>query len=288
MYPSLDDDFVADLFCFDQSNGAELDDYTQFGVNLQPDQVDTFPDFGSYGVNLQQEPEEIFTVESQLDLASFSGVLQQEQEQVRVVEGQQNDCGIVQEEEVDINSGSSGGPVKQEQEHLDDDCSRKRRRTGSCVRPGGSKACRERLRREKLNERFMDLSSVLEPGRSPKTDKPAILDDAIRVLNQLRDEAHELEETNQKLLDEIKSLKAEKNELREEKLALKAEKEKTEQQLKAVMVPSSGFMPQIQAAAFSQNKMAVYPSYGYMPMWHYLPQSVRDTSRDQELRPPAA
>lgn len=53
----------------------------------------------------------------------------------------------------------------------------------------------------------MDLSSVLEPGRTPKTDKPAILDDAIRVLNQLRDEAHELEETNQKLLEEIKSLK---------------------------------------------------------------------------------
>lgn len=56
-------------------------------------------------------------------------------------------------------------------------------------------------------DRFMDLSSVLEPGRSPKTDKPAILDDAIRVLNQLRDEAHELEETNQKLLEEIKTLK---------------------------------------------------------------------------------
>ncbi|ESQ56164.1 hypothetical protein EUTSA_v10025927mg [Eutrema salsugineum] len=284
MYPSLDDDFVSDLFCFDQSNGAELDDYTQFGVNLQIDQEDTFLDFGSYGVN---EPEEVFSIGgAPLDLASFSGVLQQEPKQVRVVGGQ-NDCEIVQEEDVDFNSGSSGGPIKQEQEHLDDDCSRKRGRTGSCIRPGGSKACRERLRREKLNERFMDLSSVLEPGRSPKTDKPAILDDAIRVLNQLRDEAHELEETNQKLLDEIKSLKAEKNELREEKLVLKAEKEKTEQQLKSMMVPSSGFMPQI-PGAYSQNKMAVYPSYGYMPMWHYLPQSVRDTSRDQELRPPAA
>lgn len=55
--------------------------------------------------------------------------------------------------------------------------------------------------------RFMDLSSVLEPGRTPKTDKSAILDDAIRVVNQLRGEAHELKETNQKLLEEIKSLK---------------------------------------------------------------------------------
>lgn len=55
--------------------------------------------------------------------------------------------------------------------------------------------------------RFMDLSSVLEPGRTPKTDKSAILDDAIRVVNQLRGEAHELKETNQKLLEEIKNLK---------------------------------------------------------------------------------
>ncbi|KFK23754.1 hypothetical protein AALP_AAs74096U000300 [Arabis alpina] len=282
MYPSLDEeDFVSDLFCFDQSNGAELDDYTQFGVNLQPNQQDSFPDFGSYGVNLQHEPEELFTIDTQF------GVLPQEPDQF----GGKNVCGIVQEEEeeeVEINSGSSGGAVKQELENLDDECSRKRGRTGSCIKPGGTKACRERLRREKLNERFMDLSSVLEPGRSPKTDKPAILDDAIRVLKQLRDEAHELEETNQKLLDEIKSLKAEKNELREEKLALKADKEKTEQQLKSsMMVPSSGFMPQI-PGAFNHNKMAVYPSYGYMPMWHYLPQSVRDTSRDEELRPPAA
>ncbi|EFH46575.1 basic helix-loop-helix family protein [Arabidopsis lyrata subsp. lyrata] len=274
-----------DLFVHDDScsNGAELDDYTQFGVNLQPDQEDTFPDFASYGVNLQQDPEEVFSIgAAQLDLSSYNGVLSQEPEHVG-----QKDCGIVQEDEVEINSGSSGGAVKQEQEHLDDDCSRKRARTGSCSRGGGTKACRERMRREKLNERFMDLSSVLEPGRTPKTDKPAILDDAIRILNQLRDEAHKLEETNQKLLEEIKSLKAEKNELREEKLVLKVDKEKTEQQLKSMTVPSSGLMPQI-PAAFSHNKMAVYPSYGYMPMWHYMPQSVRDTSRDQELRPPAA
>jgi len=51
------------------------------------------------------------------------------------------------------------------------------------------------------------LSSVLEPGRPAKTDKPAILDDAIRVLNQLKNEAQELKETNEKLLEEIKSLK---------------------------------------------------------------------------------
>lgn len=77
------------------------------------------PDFGSYGVNLQQEPEEIFAIDTQF------GVLPQEPEPF----GGKNGCGIVQEEEevdVEINSGSSGGGVKQEHDNLDDECSRKR------------------------------------------------------------------------------------------------------------------------------------------------------------------
>ncbi|KAL5542234.1 hypothetical protein UlMin_009944 [Ulmus minor] len=164
---------------------------------------------------------------------------------------------------------------------------RKRGRSECCSNSKqGTKACREKLRRERLNDRFMDLSSVLEPGRPMKTDKPTILDDAIRVINQLKNEAQELKETNEKLIEEIKSLKVEKNELREEKLVLKADKEKMEQQLKAMSISPSGFMPAHPAAY--QNKMAVYPSYGLYPMWHYLPQSTRDTSRDHELRPPAA
>jgi len=55
--------------------------------------------------------------------------------------------------------------------------------------------------------RFCDLSAVLEPGRPVRTDKPAILDDAIRVLSQLKTEAEELKESNEKLLEEIKCLK---------------------------------------------------------------------------------
>lgn len=51
------------------------------------------------------------------------------------------------------------------------------------------------------------MSCILEPGRPARTDKPAILDDAIRVLNQLRTESQELKETNEKLQEEIKSLK---------------------------------------------------------------------------------
>lgn len=181
------------------------------------------------------------------------------------------------------NDISSTGVVRQENENT-----RKRARSDSCSRPR-SKACREKLRRERLNDRFLDLSCILEPGRPARTDKPAILDDAIRVLNQLRTESQELKETNEKLQEEIKSLKAEKNELREEKLILKADKEKLEQQLKVTAMPTGGYLPTHPAAYHAGlNKMAVYPSYGLMPMWQYLPPSSHDTSRDHELRPPAA
>ncbi|KAM1720753.1 hypothetical protein TB2_021932 [Malus domestica] len=171
------------------------------------------------------------------------------------------------------------------------ECPRKRGRPDSCS-GSGAKACREKLRRERLNDRFVELNGVLEPGRPPKTDKAAMLDDTIKVLNQMRAEAQELTETNQKLLEEVKSLKAEKNEFREEKLILKADKEQLEQQLKGMAISPSGFVPTHPAvpAAYhpGANKMAVYPSYSLVPMWHYLPPSARDTSRDHKLRPPAA
>jgi hypothetical protein len=82
---------------------------------------------------------------------------------------------------------------------------------------------------------------------------------------------------------------AEKTELREEKLTLKADKEKMEQQSRAVAVPPPRFMPAYPAAYHAAaNKMPVFPSYGLMPMWRYLPPAACDTSRDHELRPPAA
>lgn len=55
--------------------------------------------------------------------------------------------------------------------------------------------------------RFLDLSHALEPDRPAKTNKPAILDDAIRVLNQLKTEAEELKQTNEKLREEVECLK---------------------------------------------------------------------------------
>lgn len=180
------------------------------------------------------------------------------------------------------------GSTSQPSECSERECAKKRGR-GNCCGGTSTKACRERLRREKLNDRFSELSAVLEPGRPVKTDKLAILGDAIRVLNQLKSDSQEYNEMNERLLEEIKTLKAEKNELREEKLMLKEYKERIEQQLKAMDVPTTPFMPaHAQLYQASGNKMTMFPSYGYVPMWHYLPPSTRDTSQDHELRPPAA
>lgn len=51
------------------------------------------------------------------------------------------------------------------------------------------------------------MSAALEPGRPPKTDKATILNDAVRILTQLRTEAQGLQESNDQLREAIKDLK---------------------------------------------------------------------------------
>ncbi|GFP89976.1 transcription factor ilr3 [Phtheirospermum japonicum] len=144
---------------------------------------------------------------------------------------------------------------------------KKRSRTEACA-PSSSKACREKLRRDKLNDRFIELAALLEPGRPPKTDKSAILADAVRM-----------------------------NELRDEKQRLKAEKENLEQQLKTMNAPQPSFLPGPPAmpAAFASqgqaaagNKLVPIISYPGVAMWQFMPPAAVDTSQDHVLRPPVA
>ncbi|KAH9803291.1 transcription factor ILR3 [Citrus sinensis] len=120
--------------------------------------------------------------------------------------------------------------------------------------------------KESSKKRFVELASILEPGRPPKTDKAAILIDA-----------------------------AEKNELRDEKQRLKAEKEKIEQQLKAMSTQPSFLTPPpaIPAAFAAQgqapgNKLMPFISYPGVAMWQFMPPAAVDTSQDHVLRPPVA
>ena len=56
-------------------------------------------------------------------------------------------------------------------------------------------------------DRFLELGAILEPGRPPKTDKAAILIDAVRIVAQLRGEAKMLKDSNTSLSEKIKELK---------------------------------------------------------------------------------
>lgn len=180
---------------------------------------------------------------------------------------------------------------------------KKRGREEKCTETK-SKACREKMRRDRLNDRFAQLSSVLEPGRPPRSDKVSILSDATHLLKQLKTEAEQLKDSNEKLHETIKELKAEKNELRDEKAKMKAEKERLEQQVKAMTQAPQPFMPhpmaihpafamqaQVQAQATASQKGGGGPSISAYPniaMWQWLPPSVIDTSHDSKLWSPNA
>ncbi|XP_039070639.1 transcription factor ILR3-like [Hibiscus syriacus] len=172
--------------------------------------------------------------------------------------------------------------------------SRKRVRSGTCSATA-SKACREKMRRDRLNDRFLELGSILDPGRPPKVDKALILVDAVQMVTHLRDEALKLKESNESLQEKINELKAQKNELRDEKQRLKAEKENLERQVKA-MSSHPGFLshPAAIPTQFTTQGQVVggkpvpYVGYPGVSMWQFLPPAAFDTSQDHVLRPPVA
>ncbi|XP_042042753.1 transcription factor ILR3-like [Salvia splendens] len=174
-----------------------------------------------------------------------------------------------------------------ESDSLKETGSKKRARTETCA-VSSSKACREKQRRDRLNDKFMELGALLEPGRPPKTDKAAILVDAVRMVTQLRSEAKKLKDSNSNLQEKIKELKTEKNELRDEKQRLKVEKEKLEQQLKTMSAPQPGFLPANPSMPAGGNKLVPIISYPGVAMWQFMPPAAVDTSQDHVLRPPVA
>ncbi|KAF3450465.1 hypothetical protein FNV43_RR06548 [Rhamnella rubrinervis] len=149
---------------------------------------------------------------------------------------------------------------------LNETGSRKRVRPES-FGSSGSKACREKMRRDRLNDRFLELGSILDPGRPPKMDKAVILGAAVRM--------------------------AEKNELRDEKQRLKAEKDSLDQQVKALSNQPSFLHPSALAAPYTRPGHVVGSKlvpFGYpgISMWQFMPPAAVDTSQDHVLRPPVA
>ncbi|GMY37081.1 transcription factor ILR3-like isoform X2 [Fagus crenata] len=144
-------------------------------------------------------------------------------------------------------------------------------------------------------KRFMELGSILDPGKTSKMDKAVILGDAVRMLTQLRDEAQKLKESKKIMQEKINELKAEKNELRDEKQRLKEEKENLEQHVKALNT-QPGFLPHPPTipAPFSASgqvlgsKLVPFMGYPGVSMWQFMPPASVDTSHDHVLHPPVA
>ncbi|KAK3024949.1 hypothetical protein RJ639_042756 [Escallonia herrerae] len=141
-------------------------------------------------------------------------------------------------------------------------------------------------------KRFVELSSILEPGRPPKMDKVALLGDAVRMVNQLRDEVQKLKDSFGNLQKSISESKTEKSELRDEKQRLKADKEKLAQQVKGLSNQASLLPhPSVVSASFAAPRQVIaskmVPFFGYpgVSMWQYVPSAVVDTSRDHEENP---
>ncbi|XP_018478868.1 transcription factor bHLH11-like [Raphanus sativus] len=84
------------------------------------------------------------------------------------------------------------------------------------------KADREKIRRDKLNEQFLELGNALDPNR-PKSDKASILIDTIQTLKDLMTQVDRLKAEHVTLSQESCELVQEKSELREEKTSLKSD-----------------------------------------------------------------
>ncbi|KAE8010618.1 hypothetical protein FH972_006975 [Carpinus fangiana] len=109
------------------------------------------------------------------------------------------------------------------------------------------KADREKLRRDRLNEQFLELGNTLDPDR-PKNDKATILADTIQVLKDLTAEVNRLKAECTGLTEESHELMQEKNELREEKSSLKSDIENLNvqyQQRLRVMFPWAAIDPSV-------------------------------------------
>ncbi|XP_059314342.1 transcription factor bHLH121 isoform X2 [Lycium ferocissimum] len=122
------------------------------------------------------------------------------------------------------------------------------------------KADREKLRRERLNEQFIELGKTLDPDR-PKNDKASILCDTVQMLRDLTSQVSKLKSEYAALTDESRELTQEKNDLREEKASLKSDIESLNaqyQQRVRTMYPWAGMDP----------SMVMHPpSYSYpMPV----------------------
>ncbi|KQJ87912.1 transcription factor BHLH062 [Brachypodium distachyon] len=96
------------------------------------------------------------------------------------------------------------------------------------------KAEREKLKRDQLNDLFVELSSMLDLDRQ-NSGKATVLGDAARVLRDLLTQVESLRKEQSALLTERQYVGSEKNELQDENTTLKAQIMQLQDELRARM-----------------------------------------------------
>ncbi|CAI5506551.1 unnamed protein product [Closterium sp. Naga37s-1] len=132
-----------------------------------------------------------------------------------------------------------------------------------------NKANREKIRRDRLNERFEELARALERSELARADRGSILVDAVRVLAQLRAETSRLRGSAEHMSEQIRELKAEKSELREERARLLANKQQLEDEVRRLAASGAAQSTAATSAAASvvsaARPTAATPPPGFAP-----------------------
>lgn len=132
---------------------------------------------------------------------------------------------------------------------------------GICARRT-QKAGREKLRRDRVNEQFVELGNVVDPSR-PKNDRATIIVDTIQLLKDLTSQINKLKGEHAILTEESCELMQEKNDLKGEKVALKSDIDNLNVQYQQRLRPMFPW------AAMDQTVIMASPSYQFpvpMPM----------------------
>ncbi|KAF7838447.1 transcription factor bHLH47 [Senna tora] len=99
------------------------------------------------------------------------------------------------------------------------------------------KAEREKMKREHLNDLFLDLANAIELNQQ-NNGKASILNEATRLLKDLLGQIESLKKENVSLLSESRYVSMEKNELEEENSALEVQIEKLQGEIEARVAQS--------------------------------------------------
>ncbi|CAI5506560.1 unnamed protein product [Closterium sp. Naga37s-1] len=162
----------------------------------------------------------------------------------------------------------SHGSRREGEHHTGGAASHKRQREEPSE-TNSNKANREKIRRDRLNDRFEELARALERSELARADRGSILVDAVRVLAQLRAETSRLRGSAQHMSEQIQELKAEKSELREERARLLANKQQLEDEVRRLAASGAAQSTAATSAtasmvsSASRSTAAVSPPLGF-------------------------